>query len=222
MGNCCRSSSKNDGITLDDKQSPLPNFSDRAKLTEIEYKMVMRRIWIMKYNTKLYEKRNLQSRRAKILIGNNKKPNDEYSTLIQETRAIESESLAACTAKVLEDYMISPATFEASKEGLDREKLEIEAVQGLMEEIRELQEKLGVNQKMLGELNAKCKEAYREAEFTMNSYPDVAQRLAALFENEPYLDCVDVIAADILYLSLIHICRCRRYAVCRSRWSPYH
>eukprot|EP00826_Nyctotherus_ovalis_P004169 TRINITY_DN10872_c0_g4_i1.p1 TRINITY_DN10872_c0_g4~~TRINITY_DN10872_c0_g4_i1.p1 ORF type:complete len:184 (+),score=30.00 TRINITY_DN10872_c0_g4_i1:158-709(+) len=25
-----------------------------------------------------------------------------------------------------------------------------------------------------------------------------------------------------LYLSLIHICRCRRYAVCRSRWSPYH
>ena len=23
-------------------------------------------------------------------------------------------------------------------------------------------------------------------------------------------------------LSLIHIRRCRRYAVCRSRWSPYH
>eukprot|EP00826_Nyctotherus_ovalis_P061688 TRINITY_DN8800_c0_g3_i2.p1 TRINITY_DN8800_c0_g3~~TRINITY_DN8800_c0_g3_i2.p1 ORF type:complete len:274 (-),score=47.66 TRINITY_DN8800_c0_g3_i2:16-837(-) len=30
-------------------------------------------------------------------------------------------------------------------------------------------------------------------------------------------------AAQIaLSLSLIHICRCRRYAVCRSRWSPYH
>eukprot|EP00826_Nyctotherus_ovalis_P041035 TRINITY_DN4091_c0_g2_i3.p1 TRINITY_DN4091_c0_g2~~TRINITY_DN4091_c0_g2_i3.p1 ORF type:complete len:291 (-),score=89.67 TRINITY_DN4091_c0_g2_i3:16-888(-) len=26
----------------------------------------------------------------------------------------------------------------------------------------------------------------------------------------------------LYYLSLIHICRCRRYAVCRSRWSPYH
>eukprot|EP00826_Nyctotherus_ovalis_P004846 TRINITY_DN11076_c0_g1_i5.p1 TRINITY_DN11076_c0_g1~~TRINITY_DN11076_c0_g1_i5.p1 ORF type:complete len:355 (-),score=97.79 TRINITY_DN11076_c0_g1_i5:22-1086(-) len=26
----------------------------------------------------------------------------------------------------------------------------------------------------------------------------------------------------IIGLSLIHICRCRRYAVCRSRWSPYH
>eukprot|EP00826_Nyctotherus_ovalis_P055843 TRINITY_DN7461_c0_g1_i11.p2 TRINITY_DN7461_c0_g1~~TRINITY_DN7461_c0_g1_i11.p2 ORF type:complete len:117 (-),score=25.42 TRINITY_DN7461_c0_g1_i11:15-365(-) len=27
---------------------------------------------------------------------------------------------------------------------------------------------------------------------------------------------------QIRELSLIHICRCRRYAVCRSRWSPYH
>eukprot|EP00826_Nyctotherus_ovalis_P041527 TRINITY_DN4198_c0_g2_i1.p1 TRINITY_DN4198_c0_g2~~TRINITY_DN4198_c0_g2_i1.p1 ORF type:complete len:106 (+),score=8.20 TRINITY_DN4198_c0_g2_i1:480-797(+) len=27
---------------------------------------------------------------------------------------------------------------------------------------------------------------------------------------------------EIIKLSLIHICRCRRYAVCRSRWSPYH
>eukprot|EP00826_Nyctotherus_ovalis_P048168 TRINITY_DN5642_c0_g1_i2.p2 TRINITY_DN5642_c0_g1~~TRINITY_DN5642_c0_g1_i2.p2 ORF type:complete len:115 (-),score=28.22 TRINITY_DN5642_c0_g1_i2:10-354(-) len=27
---------------------------------------------------------------------------------------------------------------------------------------------------------------------------------------------------EVQDLSLIHICRCRRYAVCRSRWSPYH
>ena len=25
-----------------------------------------------------------------------------------------------------------------------------------------------------------------------------------------------------IYLSLIHIWRCRRYSLCRSRWSPYH
>eukprot|EP00826_Nyctotherus_ovalis_P037054 TRINITY_DN3352_c0_g1_i10.p1 TRINITY_DN3352_c0_g1~~TRINITY_DN3352_c0_g1_i10.p1 ORF type:complete len:216 (-),score=60.30 TRINITY_DN3352_c0_g1_i10:21-668(-) len=30
------------------------------------------------------------------------------------------------------------------------------------------------------------------------------------------------IALSNISLSLIHICRCRRYAVCRSRWSPYH
>ena len=31
-----------------------------------------------------------------------------------------------------------------------------------------------------------------------------------------YLWCVG------LWLSLIHIWRCRRYSLCRSRWSPYH
>ena len=30
------------------------------------------------------------------------------------------------------------------------------------------------------------------------------------------------ITESVMDLSLIHICRCRRYAVCRSRWSPYH
>eukprot|EP00826_Nyctotherus_ovalis_P018338 TRINITY_DN15483_c0_g1_i1.p2 TRINITY_DN15483_c0_g1~~TRINITY_DN15483_c0_g1_i1.p2 ORF type:complete len:132 (+),score=13.65 TRINITY_DN15483_c0_g1_i1:109-504(+) len=34
----------------------------------------------------------------------------------------------------------------------------------------------------------------------------------------------DGCSLDIYFddLSLIHICRCRRYAVCRSRWSAYH
>eukprot|EP00826_Nyctotherus_ovalis_P026696 TRINITY_DN2082_c0_g1_i27.p2 TRINITY_DN2082_c0_g1~~TRINITY_DN2082_c0_g1_i27.p2 ORF type:complete len:151 (-),score=39.53 TRINITY_DN2082_c0_g1_i27:17-469(-) len=29
-------------------------------------------------------------------------------------------------------------------------------------------------------------------------------------------------ALGVLGLSLIHICRCRRSTLCRSRWSPYH
>eukprot|EP00826_Nyctotherus_ovalis_P007911 TRINITY_DN12035_c0_g1_i7.p1 TRINITY_DN12035_c0_g1~~TRINITY_DN12035_c0_g1_i7.p1 ORF type:complete len:112 (-),score=20.49 TRINITY_DN12035_c0_g1_i7:25-360(-) len=33
---------------------------------------------------------------------------------------------------------------------------------------------------------------------------------------------INLISHTIKKLSLIHICRCRRYAVCRSRWSPYH
>eukprot|EP00826_Nyctotherus_ovalis_P007589 TRINITY_DN11917_c0_g1_i1.p2 TRINITY_DN11917_c0_g1~~TRINITY_DN11917_c0_g1_i1.p2 ORF type:complete len:128 (-),score=26.94 TRINITY_DN11917_c0_g1_i1:26-409(-) len=28
--------------------------------------------------------------------------------------------------------------------------------------------------------------------------------------------------SEVPYLSLIHICRCRRIERCRSRWSPYH
>eukprot|EP00826_Nyctotherus_ovalis_P064469 TRINITY_DN9458_c0_g1_i7.p2 TRINITY_DN9458_c0_g1~~TRINITY_DN9458_c0_g1_i7.p2 ORF type:complete len:100 (-),score=29.03 TRINITY_DN9458_c0_g1_i7:21-320(-) len=29
-------------------------------------------------------------------------------------------------------------------------------------------------------------------------------------------------SAHLQKLSLIHICRCRRSTLCRSRWSPYH
>ena len=39
----------------------------------------------------------------------------------------------------------------------------------------------------------------------LDSYPTIWFRLQ-IFEN----------------LSLIHIWRCRRYSLCRSRWSPYH
>eukprot|EP00826_Nyctotherus_ovalis_P024617 TRINITY_DN19009_c0_g1_i2.p1 TRINITY_DN19009_c0_g1~~TRINITY_DN19009_c0_g1_i2.p1 ORF type:complete len:209 (-),score=29.55 TRINITY_DN19009_c0_g1_i2:17-643(-) len=39
-------------------------------------------------------------------------------------------------------------------------------------------------------------------------------------ENESAITSLNVM--EYYELSLIHICRCRRYAVCRSRWSPYH
>eukprot|EP00826_Nyctotherus_ovalis_P034657 TRINITY_DN2907_c0_g1_i1.p1 TRINITY_DN2907_c0_g1~~TRINITY_DN2907_c0_g1_i1.p1 ORF type:complete len:595 (+),score=123.05 TRINITY_DN2907_c0_g1_i1:606-2390(+) len=43
---------------------------------------------------------------------------------------------------------------------------------------------------------------------------------------ESLIDSIEFIlglfSSTASYLSLIHICRCRRYAVCRSRWSPYH
>ena len=32
----------------------------------------------------------------------------------------------------------------------------------------------------------------------------------------------DVPFSEVSLLSLIHIWRCRRYSLCRSRWSPYH
>eukprot|EP00826_Nyctotherus_ovalis_P054945 TRINITY_DN7252_c0_g1_i7.p1 TRINITY_DN7252_c0_g1~~TRINITY_DN7252_c0_g1_i7.p1 ORF type:complete len:276 (-),score=77.69 TRINITY_DN7252_c0_g1_i7:17-844(-) len=44
----------------------------------------------------------------------------------------------------------------------------------------------------------------------------VATELVAFAENSV------AFSTSRIHLSLIHICRCRRYAVCRSRWSPYH
>ena len=39
---------------------------------------------------------------------------------------------------------------------------------------------------------------------------------------EAYKQSKEYAGEDMQALTHIHICRCRRYAVCRSRWSPYH
>eukprot|EP00826_Nyctotherus_ovalis_P032847 TRINITY_DN26454_c0_g1_i1.p1 TRINITY_DN26454_c0_g1~~TRINITY_DN26454_c0_g1_i1.p1 ORF type:complete len:172 (+),score=51.56 TRINITY_DN26454_c0_g1_i1:145-660(+) len=51
----------------------------------------------------------------------------------------------------------------------------------------------------------------------MLEYCQKAQaEVSAILENKVMSEM------ELQSLSLIHICRCRRYAVCRSRWSPYH
>eukprot|EP00826_Nyctotherus_ovalis_P036893 TRINITY_DN3314_c0_g2_i6.p1 TRINITY_DN3314_c0_g2~~TRINITY_DN3314_c0_g2_i6.p1 ORF type:complete len:138 (+),score=33.14 TRINITY_DN3314_c0_g2_i6:191-604(+) len=75
-----------------------------------------------------------------------------------------------------------------------------------------------LEKEILDELTAKpkkpVKEPTKEVKPTPPTYkaPQVPVQMEAL-EREGYEEDE---------LSLIHICRCRRYAVCRSRWSPYH
>lgn len=199
MGNCCRSSSRNEGIKLEENVTPMPNLSEKARLTESEVEMILKRAYMVEYNNKLYEKRNLQSRRAKLLSGNNKKPNDQYLKLIEETQELETELLKEAITKVLEDCKADPKVFEKSKEGLDKDKLDEKLARNLMEEIKELRDKLGLNADKVIELNEKYRRAYDEANFMLSSYPDMAQKLASLFENELYLDYIDLVAADTLY-----------------------
>eukprot|EP00826_Nyctotherus_ovalis_P019012 TRINITY_DN15794_c0_g2_i1.p1 TRINITY_DN15794_c0_g2~~TRINITY_DN15794_c0_g2_i1.p1 ORF type:complete len:123 (-),score=12.82 TRINITY_DN15794_c0_g2_i1:15-383(-) len=65
----------------------------------------------------------------------------------------------------------------------------------------------------------------------LNEYKAEVQReanrslvLKLLSEENRAFSCLRSLLKRCLWckLSLIHICRCRRYAVCRSRWSPYH
>eukprot|EP00826_Nyctotherus_ovalis_P006951 TRINITY_DN11699_c0_g2_i1.p1 TRINITY_DN11699_c0_g2~~TRINITY_DN11699_c0_g2_i1.p1 ORF type:complete len:120 (+),score=22.45 TRINITY_DN11699_c0_g2_i1:29-388(+) len=48
------------------------------------------------------------------------------------------------------------------------------------------------------------------------NFPDLFEQVRTLDPDSLLIPYSHVL------LSLIHICRCRRYAVCRSRWSPYH
>eukprot|EP00826_Nyctotherus_ovalis_P055470 TRINITY_DN7364_c0_g1_i17.p1 TRINITY_DN7364_c0_g1~~TRINITY_DN7364_c0_g1_i17.p1 ORF type:complete len:218 (+),score=45.46 TRINITY_DN7364_c0_g1_i17:603-1256(+) len=77
----------------------------------------------------------------------------------------------------------------------------------------------------------KGKVDYKNALQVLKSDAKVKKGLDQSFENETANKSIEQqIKSEILLrhssshitLSLIHICRCRRYAVCRSRWSPYH
>ena len=199
MGNCWRSSSENEGININERLAPMLDLSTKTKLTESDVEMITKRIHVIEYNTKLYEKRNLQSQRAKFLSANNKKPNDQYLALIRETKELENEILETATEQVLKDYKVNIKIFKESIEVLNKEKIDSEVTKALKEEITGLQMKLGLNEKKLGELNVKYKDTYREADFMLSSHPDIAQRLSLLFENELCLNSSDVIASDILY-----------------------
>ena len=51
------------------------------------------------------------------------------------------------------------------------------------------------------------------------AYPDGT--LQPVDHDNPYI-VQEVAGETVIVLSLIHIRRCRRSTLCRSRWSPYH
>eukprot|EP00826_Nyctotherus_ovalis_P016873 TRINITY_DN14921_c0_g1_i2.p2 TRINITY_DN14921_c0_g1~~TRINITY_DN14921_c0_g1_i2.p2 ORF type:complete len:102 (+),score=22.40 TRINITY_DN14921_c0_g1_i2:66-371(+) len=59
---------------------------------------------------------------------------------------------------------------------------------------------------------------------TINGLDKIADELERNTDPSTLTDLIWLVGKLIheQQLSLIHICRCRRYAVCRSRWSPYH
>eukprot|EP00826_Nyctotherus_ovalis_P047653 TRINITY_DN5510_c0_g3_i2.p1 TRINITY_DN5510_c0_g3~~TRINITY_DN5510_c0_g3_i2.p1 ORF type:complete len:102 (+),score=12.52 TRINITY_DN5510_c0_g3_i2:221-526(+) len=52
--------------------------------------------------------------------------------------------------------------------------------------------------------------------------PVVCVLIGSAINSFSPLNTVDEILDEVIDLSLIHICRCRRIERCRSRWSPYH
>eukprot|EP00826_Nyctotherus_ovalis_P028508 TRINITY_DN22519_c0_g1_i1.p1 TRINITY_DN22519_c0_g1~~TRINITY_DN22519_c0_g1_i1.p1 ORF type:complete len:152 (-),score=14.72 TRINITY_DN22519_c0_g1_i1:9-464(-) len=77
-----------------------------------------------------------------------------------------------------------------------------------------------LNEKMLESLSKVLRDHCEHLQTRINSKScyDITGVEIVLNEVLVSLNCLK----HLLHLSLIHICRCRRYAVCRSRWSPYH
>eukprot|EP00826_Nyctotherus_ovalis_P008116 TRINITY_DN12095_c0_g1_i1.p1 TRINITY_DN12095_c0_g1~~TRINITY_DN12095_c0_g1_i1.p1 ORF type:complete len:201 (-),score=41.92 TRINITY_DN12095_c0_g1_i1:17-619(-) len=73
--------------------------------------------------------------------------------------------------------------------------------------------------------NARCSLAdYMRSRKGVIPEEDCKVVMRQILSGLKYLHISSIVHRDMKpeNLSLIHICRCRRYAVCRSRWSPYH
>ena len=75
-------------------------------------------------------------------------------------------------------------------------------------------------------MNAK-KLTEEEFEILVGRLTDADEDAPITIGSSDHKDFVQDVLEDFFniqrkYLSLIHICRCRRIERCRSRWSPYH
>ena len=82
------------------------------------------------------------------------------------------------------------------------------------ERIRQARKRAGLTQKQLGEVSGTSETTVKQYELGKRQPRiDQLQAIAAALEVEPW---------ELMGLSLKHISPSRRYAVCRSRWTPYH
>eukprot|EP00826_Nyctotherus_ovalis_P032078 TRINITY_DN25907_c0_g1_i1.p2 TRINITY_DN25907_c0_g1~~TRINITY_DN25907_c0_g1_i1.p2 ORF type:complete len:120 (+),score=25.84 TRINITY_DN25907_c0_g1_i1:104-463(+) len=82
---------------------------------------------------------------------------------------------------------------------------------------REMEERVNKLEIAMNKNNEKNSEAILRSENTRINHEKWLNKIDKQFENT---FTTNEFEEYKLLLSLIHICRCRRYAVCRSRWSP--
>eukprot|EP00826_Nyctotherus_ovalis_P051859 TRINITY_DN6507_c0_g1_i2.p2 TRINITY_DN6507_c0_g1~~TRINITY_DN6507_c0_g1_i2.p2 ORF type:complete len:155 (-),score=45.40 TRINITY_DN6507_c0_g1_i2:12-476(-) len=99
-------------------------------------------------------------------------------------------------------------------------------VKRLREELREIEKVHKAEEKRVEELRHQLLSTKHELEIEKKAKEQKDRHLAVMLHEKEKLwrqvEHLNGKKALPQRLSLIHICRCRRYAVCRSRWSPYH
>eukprot|EP00826_Nyctotherus_ovalis_P017194 TRINITY_DN15042_c0_g1_i4.p1 TRINITY_DN15042_c0_g1~~TRINITY_DN15042_c0_g1_i4.p1 ORF type:complete len:222 (+),score=62.61 TRINITY_DN15042_c0_g1_i4:72-737(+) len=196
---CCSQADTlaNEGFILDTREALSPEYFASRKLSEGDFKLVLKRIVYLGYNAKLAEKRNLQEERAKTLKDT---ITPEYVKLLTATKAMEEEIRAAVEADALADLNVAAEDYETAKGSFDRRRVEEEVVESLLEDIGKNKHKLGVTESTAKTISSDFHNSYEKYNFMLNSYPNTGKDLYHLYggENE-YLNYLDIIAADDLY-----------------------
>eukprot|EP00826_Nyctotherus_ovalis_P066711 TRINITY_DN9890_c0_g2_i1.p1 TRINITY_DN9890_c0_g2~~TRINITY_DN9890_c0_g2_i1.p1 ORF type:complete len:218 (+),score=77.80 TRINITY_DN9890_c0_g2_i1:147-800(+) len=198
MGMCCAkgSSKKNEGIIIAVDETLSTDYTDKKTMAKDDLRILLNKISVLEYNTKLYDKRSLQAQRAKgVKIG----VNERYVELVRETKKLEDEVSAAVKAQVLEEYKVPSESFESALLSPDATEVSSAALMNLFKAIRESRQKLGLNEAATAELGRNYESTYHRCNFMLNSSPAIAKDLSELYGDNQHVNYLDVIVADSLY-----------------------
>ena len=201
MGNIC--SSNKQGIPMNSvepisitKDGNTQDHSKNELLLENDVKIIKCRILVRDYNEKLYEKRNLQSRRAKSL---EKGLTNEYYELIKATSDIDAEIMKVAEKETLLEYKIDPELFAKTKKFMNMQEISEIAIKNLMDLIRNNIAKIGLRGPNLEKLKSEYQAKYSECNFKLSEKPELTQKIAQCFHEDIYLNYTEIMTADMLY-----------------------
>ena len=195
---CCLkgSAKKNEGISIMVDEMLSGTYEDKKPLSKEDLKIILNKIAIMTYNTKLYEKRNLQAQRSKLLKNG---LNNNYLELLTNTKKLEEEVNNAVKAQVLEDYKVPQESYDAVKQSEDAKEVKEAVIGTLHQAIRDNRIKLGLTEKLSIELGQKYQSEYDKTNFLLNSNPEMASKLSVIYDDTQIVNYVEVMVADNMY-----------------------
>ena len=200
MGNCCIRNlpGKNEGVFVNLGQRLSSTYEEDEILTHDDIKIILRRIIYSEYNERLADKRKLQYQRKKLL---NKEIGEEYIKLIEESKKLELDVHKEVEEKALKDLKVNRENYESAISSIDLHSIKEMITKELLNEIKLNKKKLGMDKESIAELKKKYKSVYDECYKKIIATPDIARRLYDLYEDDLYLNHIDIVTTDTLYNS---------------------
>eukprot|EP00826_Nyctotherus_ovalis_P039560 TRINITY_DN3813_c0_g2_i11.p1 TRINITY_DN3813_c0_g2~~TRINITY_DN3813_c0_g2_i11.p1 ORF type:complete len:224 (+),score=52.08 TRINITY_DN3813_c0_g2_i11:168-839(+) len=198
MDNCCRRSSiqRYEGIEVAMSDEFFQNYNATSTLSESDIKVLMQHIVYIAYNTRLYDKVELATKRSKelrngITVG--------YVNLVRQAKELEDRCLAEAEAQVLEKFKITPKDFKNAKSEIDMEDLVKVITLELLRDIKKNKSKLAMDIGKVDSIREETDDTYNSCSFKLSAVPDTSSKLAEIYQDDMYLTYEDVMAADTLF-----------------------
>ena len=197
MGNCCSRNGieMNEGIIVPTNQSLGINYGQDKTLTEDDFKILLKRMIYLEYNTKLKEKRSLQSQRNKELENG---MGENYISSLEKSRKLDHEIKNGVEDQVLAHYNVDKDAYINNKAKIDISKTIKEATNELFKDIKQSIMSFGYNEGKIEKIKSKYQVIYDETEKELDDLPDLNRRISDLYDDDVCLNYVDVVTSDKL------------------------